>query len=96
MRDPIYVFVGSLCLAVVGIFVMAFTVGCSPTPEFPTSPEKPSIKLLTYEELSGGINAGVIEVVDTEEQFIFVRSYDNSMAIAPLERSQDVSRIGKE
>lgn len=94
-RDPIYMFVGFLCLAVVGIFCMAFNVGCSPVPEFPTSPDKPSIKLLTYEEFSGGITAGIIEVADTEEQFIFVRSYENSMAIAPLERSQDVSRISQ-
>ena len=93
------VFVG-LAVVIVCIFTLALTftitIGCSPTPEFPTPPDKPSIKLLTYEELTGGITAGVIEVVDTEEQFIFVRSYENSMAIAPLERSQDVSRIGKE
>lgn len=94
-RDPIYMFMGFLCLAVIGIFGMAFTVGCGPVPEFPTPSDKPSIKLLTYEELSGGINAGIIEVVDTEEQFLFIRSYDNSMAIVPLERNQDISRIGK-
>lgn len=95
-RDPIYMFMGFLRLAVIGIFGMAFTVGCSyPAPEFPTSPEKPSIKLLTYEDLTGGISAGVIEVVDTEEQFIFIRNHENSIAIVPLERSQDVSRIGK-
>jgi uncharacterized lipoprotein YajG len=86
-RDPI---VWLIALAV----ILAFFVGCAPVPEVKT--EEPSIKLLTYDELGDGLNVSIIELVDTEEQFIVVRSYQNSIAIHPLERSRDVQRISEE
>jgi len=56
----------------------------------------PSVRVLTYDDLGGGINAAVIELVDTEEQFLVVRNYDNSIAIQPLGRSRDVQRISQQ
>lgn len=85
-RDPI---VWLIALAT----ILALFVGCAPVPEVKT--KEPSIRLLTYDDL-GGINASIIELIDTEEQFIVVRSYDNSIAIHPLERNRDVQRISEE
>ena len=90
-RDPIVWLIALVVILV--LFVGCEPIEWSPIPEIKT--ENPSIKLLTYDELGDGFNVGIIELIDTEEQFIVVRSYHNSIAIHPLERSRDVQRISE-